>query len=469
MKFSRSAILALSLLASSASAVLWVSSGAKAQGAPAPAPAAAAPATAPASQDGIAAIVNDDLVLKSEVEEQLDLFIKANRLDPDPVAVDTLRKQLLDQLINEKLILAEAKRQGLSITAAELDKQVDQAVRDAKERLGGEEGYRQQLAKENLTEDKLRERFHSDLERQILVDRIKRKQFPRRPVTPTEAEAFFKLHPDRFPSFPAQVRLAVIQIPVTPDSVAVARGKAAALAARKRIVAGEKFAKVAQQVSEDRGSAQAGGDLGFFTKGTMEPAFEKVAFGAKLGTLSQPVQTPFGWHIIEVLDRDTVRTVSRRDSLDRDGKPLLEAHARHILIRVQLTDADADRARALAERVRDQAARGADYGTLVRRYSKYEGQQGDDGDVGFVALSSLQATIRAGIDSLSAGQISEPLANQVGYNIFKVLDRKAERPYTLEEIKDELPQVVEELKQRERYDEWVKELRTRAHIEIRHG
>jgi peptidyl-prolyl cis-trans isomerase SurA len=436
---------------------------------PAASPSPAAQAPAAQSLDGIAAIVNDDLVLRSEVEEQLGLFINNNHLTPDSAEVDTLRSQILDQLINEKLLVAEAKREGLSATSAEIDKQVDQAITEAKQRFGSEDAYQQALLKENLTEAKLREKFHGDLERQILVDRLKRKQFPHKPVSQAEAEAFFKEHPDRFPPFPAQVRLAVIQIPVTPDSAALARAKSSALAARKRILAGEKFAKVAAQVSEDAGSSQAGGDLGFFTRGTMEPEFEKYAFSAKLNTLSPPIQTPFGWHLIEVLDRDTVKTVTHRDSLDRDGKPLLEAHVRHILFRVPLTNDDADRALALAERVRDEALRGADFATLVKRYSKYEGQQGEGGDVGFVSLASLQPPIRAGLDSLEVGQLSQPLANQVGYNVFKVLDRQAERPYTLEEIKSDLPQVVEELKQREQYDAWIKELRSHAHIEIRNG
>lgn len=463
MKFLSCAALALGVL---------LAPGAFAPVSAAPPAAPTAPSTgAPSGQslDGIAAVVNDDLVLQSEVEEQLGLFINNNHLTPDSTAVDSLRTQILSQLINEKLLVAEAKRQGLTATSVEINRQVEQAIREAKQRFGSEEAYRQALEKENLSEAKLRERFHSDLERQILVDRLKRKQFPHKPVSEVEAEAYFKQHPDKFPPFPAQVRLAVIQIPVRADSGALGRARNAALAARKRILAGEKFAKVAQQVSEDAGSAQGGGDLGFAARGTMEPEFEKVAFSAKLNTLSPPVQTPFGWHLIEVLDRDTVKTVARRDSLDRDGKPLLEAHVRHILFRVPLTSEDADRAEALAMRARDEALRGADFATLVKRYSKYEGQQTEAGDVGFVSLTSLQAPIREGIDSLQIGELSAPLANQIGYNVFKLIDRRAERPYTLDEIKSDLPQVVEELKQRELYEEWIKGLRSRAHIEIRKG
>lgn len=417
--------------------------------------------------DRIAAVVNDEVVLESDVDEQVFLFLQRNNLRPDSATVDTLRRQVLDQMINEKLIVAEARRQGMSVSQSEVSRQVDQAIDDAKQRIGGEAAFREQMAKENLTETKLREKYREEVERQMLAQRLVQKQLPPREVSQTEAEAYFKQNSDKFPKFPAQVRLSVIQIPVSSDSAADQKGRDAALAARRRITGGEKFAKVAAELSEDPGSAKSGGDLGFFAKGTMDASFEKVAFSLPLNTLSDPVRTSFGWHLIEVLDRDTLKTAARKDSLDADGKAVLEAHARHILIRVPVNDADANRALALATRVRGEAAKGTDFGTLARRYSKYEGQATPEGDVGYVALSTLQDNIRRGLDTLEVGQISEPLANQVGYNIFKVTDRKPERPYTLEEIKKELPQAVQEIKQKERYDVWVKTLRDKAHVEIR--
>ena len=417
--------------------------------------------------DRIAAVVNDEVVLQSDVDEQVYLFLQRNNAQPDSSTVDTLRRQVMEQMISEKLIVAEAKHQGLTASPAEVGRQLDQAVAEAKQRLGSEAAFREQLSRENLTEDKLREKYRGEIERQILAQRLVQKQLPSRTVPQAEAEAFFAAHPERFPKFPAQVRLSVIQIPISADSAASARGRAAAAAARKRIASGEKFAKVAAEISEDPGSARAGGDLGYFARGTMDPAFEEVVFSTPLNTVSEPVHTAFGWHLIEVLDRDTLRTVARQDSLGPEGKPILEAHARHILLRVPLGDADAERAHKIAEHVHDEAARGTDFAALVRRYSHYTGQSGEGGDIGFVSLASLQESIRAGIDSLETNQVSEPLANAVGYNIFKVTDRKADRPYTLEEIRKEVVQVVGELQQRERYETWVKLLRAKAHVEIR--
>ena len=118
-----------------------------------------------------------------------------------------------------------------------------------------------------------------------------------------------------------------------------------------------------------------------------------------------------------------------RDSLGEDGQPIPEAHARHILVRVPTNDADRERAKALAQRVRGELVNGMDFGTMVRRYSKYPGPSGPDGDIGFISLGTLMPAIRAGLDTLEVGQVSEPLENQAGFNIFRVNERKAELLY----------------------------------------
>jgi peptidyl-prolyl cis-trans isomerase D len=259
----------------------------------------------------------------------------------------------------------------------------------------------------------------------------------------------------------------VIQIPVTPDEADRQAALKKAQAARKRIVDGERFARVAQDASEDPGSARSGGDLGFFGKGTMDPAFEAAAFSLPIGQVSEPIESPFGWHVIEVIERDNAKTAAGKDSLGADGKPVPEAHARHILIRTAIDEADVERARKLATDVRNRAAGGENFGELVKKYSKFPGPAGPDGDLGFISLASLQPQIRAGLEQVKLGGISEPVATPAGFNIFKVIERRDERPYTLDEIKDDLPQVVAQIQQRERFEGWVKGLREKSHIEIR--
>ena len=441
-----------------------------------PAKPPAKPAAKPASSgaghssdrlDGIAAVVNDDVVLESDVEEQLYLFLMRSQSRPDSSVVDTLRTQILNQLIDEKLIVSEAKHQGITVSDAEVSKQVDDAISDAKERLGGEQGFRDQLQRENTTEAKLREKYRAEVQRQLLAQKLVQKQLPRRTVTAAEAEAYFKTNKSKFPKMPGEVRVQVIQIPASPDSASAVQAKAKIVEIRKRITGGEKFAKVAADVSDDPNSARAGGDLGFLPKGTLDRPLDEAAFSMKLNELSQPIRSAVGWHLMEVLERDTVKTRAGRDSLDKKGQPVPEAHVRHILVRIPMDEEDIQRAHDLADKVHAEAVKGGDFGALVKRYSKYDGQQGPDGDLGFISLGTLQPSIRSGIEPVAVGQVTDVLENNIGFNIFKVNDRKPEREYTLDEIRDELPDVVAQMKQREKYDEWVKGLRSKAHIEIR--
>jgi peptidyl-prolyl cis-trans isomerase SurA len=428
---------------------------------------AASPAAAQQRLDGIAAVVNDEVVLQSDVEEQLFLFLNRTQAEPDSATVDTLRRQILDQLIDEKLVVGEAKRQNVTVSDAEINKQVNDAVQDAKDRMGSPEAFRAQLQKENLTEDKLRDNYKLEIRRQMLAQRLVQKQIAHKQVTAAEAEAYFKAHPDKFPKLPPEVRVSVIQIPVTADSATDMKARAKANQARQRVVQGEKFAKVAADLSDDTGSARAGGDVGFFVRGQMDPSFEDAAFSQKIGVIGTPVRTSIGYHIIEVLDRDTLKTAARRDSLDKEGRPVVEAHARHILIRVDIAQADIDRAKKKADKVLAELKKGADFAAMVSKYSEFQGPQSANGDLGFLSLGTLQPQIRAGLDSLKIGQISEVLVNRAGFNIFKLTDRKPERPYTLDEIRGELPQAVAQIQFKEKYDAWVKGLRAKAHIEYR--
>jgi peptidyl-prolyl cis-trans isomerase SurA len=417
--------------------------------------------------DGIAAVVNDDVVLHSDIEEQLALLLMRAQQEPDSVTIDTLRTEILNQLIDEKLIVAEAKRQGLTAADAEIARELDKAMLEIRQRFGGEEGFRAQLAKENTTEDKLRDKYREEIRRQLIANKLMTRTFPAKKVTAAEAEAYFAANKAKFPKMPAELKLAVIQIPVVADSSVEAKAKAQAAALRKRVAGGEKFAKVAAESSEDPATARNGGDLGFLPRGMLDPELDDAAFSLKFGELSSPLRSSVGWHILEVLDRDTVKTRAGKDSLDVRGRPAMEAHVRHLLVRVPLQEADAERAKKLADRVRAEAAKGGDFAALVKRYSKYEGPASPDGDLGFVSLGTLTPNIRAGLDTVPVGGVSEVLTNPVGFNIFKVSERKPEREYQLEEIKAELPDVVTQMKQRERYKEWIQGLRTKAHIEVR--
>jgi peptidyl-prolyl cis-trans isomerase SurA len=416
------------------------------------APAPGAPSIGGEQVDGVAAVVGDDVVLQSDVDEQVYLLLQQNNARPDSLQVQQLRKDVLDKLIDDRLIVAEAHRENLSVTDAEVDKNVDDAIADTKKRLGSDAAYQAELKNEGMSEDALRKRYHDEVSKQLLANALLRKSLPKIDVTPTDAEKYFTEHGDKFPKRPASIHAMVIFLPIQPDSLeklAVRRKAAAALA---RIKAGEPFSRLAQNLSEDPGTASSGGDLGWFKRGSLDSTFEEAAFKLPVGVVSGIVQTPFGYHLIKVEEADKVKG---------------EIHARHILFRVTPTEADATRAQKRILDIRTQAAKGVDFGTLARRYSKYTGPATPEGDLGELPLNVFSPDFKAALDTLEIGELSPPLLNAQGYNLFKVVDRSPERAYQLAEVKDDLPEMVRQAKLKEQYDAYVADLRKKAHIEYR--
>jgi peptidyl-prolyl cis-trans isomerase SurA len=417
---------------------------------------AVAQTTPPTTQgekvDGVAAVVDNEVVLQSEVDEQLFLFLQQQQGRPDSSQVQQLRKDILDKLIDDRVIVSEAKRQNLTASEAEIEKNVSDAIADTKKRLGSDDAFLAELRREGMSEADLRKRYRDEVQKQLLANALLRKQLGKMEITPAEAEKYFNENKDKFPRRPSAIKAQVIQIPIEPDSLEKAAVRKRAVEALARVKKGEPFSRLAQTLSEDPGTAQSGGDLGWFKKGSLDSTFEVAAFKVPVGQVSGVVQTPFGYHLIKVEEADAAKG---------------EIHARHILFRIQPTEADANRSKAQIEQIRAQAVKGVDFGTLARRYSKYKGPAGSDGDLGYLPLSVFSADFRAALDTLELGEVSPILLNPQGFHLFKVNDRQAERAYTVDEVKQDLPELVRQQKLKEQYDTFVADLRKKAHIEYR--
>ncbi len=404
--------------------------------------------------DGVAAVVNDEAILTSEVDEQLYLFLaQARGGQPDSAQLADLRRKIIDKLIDEKLIVREAKRQNVTVADADVQKNVDGAIADAKQRLGSPDAYAAELARMGLTEAELRKRYSEEAERELLAEQFLRRQLGgKAELTPAEAEKYFTDHPAEFPKRPAGVRVQLIQLPIEADSAQFAAARKRANDALARVKKGEPFSRLAQEVSDDTGTKQSGGDLGWFKRGTLDSTFESAAFKVPVGQVSGVVRTGYGMHLIKVEEADEAKG---------------EIHARHMLFAVRPTQADADRIQKKIEGIRAQAEKGADFGTLARQYSKFNGPGTPEGDLGLVPMTAFSPDLKNAIDSLKVGEISKPLLNPQGYPLFNINDREPERAYTIAEVRDQLPELVRQAQMRTSYDTFVADLRKKASIQYR--
>jgi peptidyl-prolyl cis-trans isomerase SurA len=405
----------------------------------------------------IAAIVNKEVILDSDVDDQLRLAMTNLHVDPsDSVSVARLRKDVLQQLVDEQVILNEAQKQNITISKPELDEAVTQAIQNVKDRLGSEESFQRALAEEKTTEAGLRRKYEPDVRKQLLVMRLVGREVQNKTsVTDAEVKGFFTSHRDSLGKRPEALKLSAIVIGFEPDSVQVKRLRARADSARTAILKGKRFEDVAKAVSDDP-SGVRGGDLGIFMRGAMVREFEDVAFALKPMDISEPVRSRFGWHVIQVLEH-----LQQTDSTQE------RVHARHILIQTHVTPADEDRARKRALVVRDSLLHGTDFAVAAKRYSMDTATKDSAGYMGEVPVPSLPPTFQEPLAGLGPGEVSVPLKGDVGYYIFKLIGRTPERDYTFDEVKVELKQLVLNQKLRDAYDRWLDRIRKNVNIEIK--
>jgi peptidyl-prolyl cis-trans isomerase C len=266
-----------------------------------PAPAEIKPV--PAQLPDVVARVNGEAIGREEFEKAVK-NIEANAggaVPPDQR--DRVFRGVLDQMIGYKLLIQETKTRKLTVADEELDKRIAQI----QSQFPSEEAFKQTLAQQNVTLAQLRADARNDL---LVSNMLQAELGSKLTVTPAQIDDFYKKNPAQFQQ-PERVRASHILIgfPQNADEAAKTAARAKAAEVLKEVKAGKDFAALAKQYSSDPGSAQNGGDLGFFQQGQMVPPFDKAAFSMKPGETSDLVETTFGVHIIRVVDRQSPRTV----------------------------------------------------------------------------------------------------------------------------------------------------------------
>jgi len=281
---------------------------------PAPAP-AAPPKPVPAQLPDVIATVNGEAINKAEFEGAL-VALQGRAGGPVPTDQrDRILRGMLDDMIAFRLLVQEVAARKVVVSDAEIDAQVAKV----RTQFQTEEQFQQALAAQKVTLAKLRENSRTQLGVEKLLeseiaDKIK--------VTPAATEEFYQKNLDKFQQA-ARVRAShvLISIPQNADAATKERAKAKADAVLAEIKGGKDFGAAAKESSQDPGSAANGGDLGYFQQGQMVPAFDQAVFALKPGEMSGVVETPFGFHIIKVADKQAARLIPIEEA-----KPQIEQY-----------------------------------------------------------------------------------------------------------------------------------------------
>lgn len=248
----------------------------------------------PAQLPDVVAKVNGESVQRSELEMAIQTLESRAQSSVPPDQRDTVFRQVIDRIVGFHLLVQEAKTRKAVAPPWQVDAQVDQL----KKQFPSEEAFNKMLQTRGITFDRLRQETADT----VAVNQMLQQEIdPQIKVADPDMKAFFGQNKTRFHQDDSvHASHILIRADQNADATVKAKARATADDVLKKLKGGAKFPDLAKQFSQDPGSAPNGGDLGFFPRGQMVPAFEQVAFGLKVGQTSGVVETPYGYHIIRV-------------------------------------------------------------------------------------------------------------------------------------------------------------------------
>ena len=396
--------------------------------------------------DKSVAVVGEEMIKISSMEEEIK-FMRANGMFSDK----NVRCELLEQMIVSKIFLMQARVDSLNVNNDMVESSLNARLDQVRTQLGGDEEVEKTFGKPVY---KLRQEWRKSLQEQSLTQQMQQKVASDIPeMTPYDVKNFIATtDTEDLPLVPAQYRLS--QICIYPDREAAAvEVKEKLLSIRSRIMNGEKFSTLARIYSQDPGSARKGGELGMASKTIFWSEFSDAAMALKPHMVSQIVETPDGFHIIEVLEK-------KGDMFN----------ARHILLKPEYTSEDREKAFGTLDSLRNEINAGNITFQMAARFfsqdpvTRTNGGQMADPNTGssYFEKDQLKPADFVAIANLKEGEISEPIESQdnegrgnLVYKIIRVDKILPAHPATFDDDYDLMQNAAKEKLSREAIDKFI--------------
>jgi len=403
--------------------------------------------------DYIVAVVNSEPITNNEVQN-LKLRLE-KQLQPGTAApsAQVLTQQALDQLINEKAQVQQARDNGIRIDDTEVDQTELNIARQ--NQVSKEELYKR-VALEGLSVSAFREQLRS----QLMISRLREREVDNRArISDTEVEQYIQGQQAGTPMASNQIDvnlgMILIAVPENSSDQELAELKIKAQQIAQRAKSGENFAALAQAFSQALDKGANGGEMGLRPADRYPTLFIDSTQNLSKGEVSDLVRSGAGFHVLKVLERK---------QSDMSSTLIVQTRARHILLRTgnDLPEAAA-RSRLVTYKQRIQA--GTDFADLARQFSQ-DGSASAGGDLGWSSPGQFVPEFEEVMARLRPGQISDPLISRFGAHLIQVMERR-EVPLSVREQREMVRTQLREKKIEELYSAWVEELRGRAYVELR--
>ncbi len=400
--------------------------------------------------DYIVAVVNSELVTAIEVEQRLNRAREEARRGGARVPpADELRKQVVDTLIDERVLVTYARDSGQKVDDIELDRAVNSVASQNKLNL---RQLRERLASEGVDFA----RFRNGLRDQIMVERVREREVQGRiRISDVDVDRFVDQQRGAAAS---EVELNLAQILVTVPEGAheaqVAERRARIDQAVAKLRGGADFASVAREFSED-GNRAKGGEIGLRPTSRLPDLFVESTRALKVGDISEaPLRSGAGFHLLKVLERR-----------DAAAFRVTQTRARHILLRTSAQASVQDATRRLEEHKRTIETGQRRFEDVAREVSE-DGSASAGGDLGWASPGGFVPEFEEAMNRLAPGSISPPVVSRFGVHLIQVVERR-DMQLSDKEVREQARAALREQKFESAYQEWAKDLRARAYIEMR--
>jgi peptidyl-prolyl cis-trans isomerase SurA len=399
--------------------------------------------------DRIVAIVDQTVITEQELESRIiSLSAQLKKQGTELPEASILRKQILERLISDALQLQYAAQTGIKVDDTQLDKTLERIAEQNK--LTVREFY------DALNQDGISVRkFRSDIRNEIIIARLREREVESR-VNVSESEidnylttqASTNQNQDEY-----EISHILIRVPEDAATEDVQKAKAKVDEILSALASGTSFAKVSASFS-DAPNALEGGNIGWKQSAQMPALFLDALKAMQKGEVSAALRSPNGFHILKLTDK-------------RGGSsPLIieQTHARHILIKLSEVMSEKD-AKQKMDGIKERLDNGEKFEVLARQFSE-DGTASNGGDLGWVNPGDTVPQFEKAMNNLKPNEISEPLLSPFGWHVIQVLERK-KQDMSKEAARLKARQEIRARKADEAYQDWIRELRDRAFVELR--
>ena len=401
--------------------------------------------------DGIAAVVEDDIILESELAQEvasISINLKTRNVQLPPENV--LYKQVLERLIIEKLQSQLAQKAGIKIT----DEMLDSSLTNIAQQNGMD---LQTFKKEIQNQGMDFEAFKDNVRKEIIINQLRSYEIGSRvKVSNQEIEHYLETE---ISAQDQKVQYLVghilIAVPEGASADVIQNDNEQAQSVTEELREGADFKQMAARVSSGADALQ-GGDLGWRTLNQLPTLFVDVVKAMTKGDISDPIRSPSGFHVLKLVDTTGVQS-----------HIITETHVRHILIKTNELINDVE-ARSRLESIAGRIADGDDYATLAKASSDDTGSAIKGGDLGWVMPGLLVPPFEKAMSELAIDEISSPVQTQFGWHLIQVLGRRA-KDNREEQVKNQARDEIRKRKIEEETELWLRRLRDEAYVDIRLG